>query len=152
MTIVYGNADRHQHVPRTWKPPTKPCLSQHTQTFSLWHSFTLSLLNQSKDEHVHKRAHMHTSLSFIPKYMKANLSHPLPAIISLQLSEALFPLQFQHRLWNLPPFSGKQFPWHYTPSTLYFHWPSLSLVVHHPSDMKASTATDINPWGTLVFF
>lgn len=125
-----------QHVPSTQQPPTNPCLSQHTQAFSLWHSFTLSLLNRQRWTHAHQRAHMHTSLSFIPKYMKANLSHPLPAILSLQLSEALFPLLSQHCLLNLSGFSGKQFSRHCTPRILYFLWPQLSLVVHHPPHMK----------------
>lgn len=110
-----------------------------------------SLLKRQRWTHARKRTHMHTSLSFIPKYMKANLSHPLPAIISLQLSEALFPLHSQHGLLNLSVFSGKQFSPHCTARILDFLWPPLSLVLHHPCDIKSSTATETSPGGTLVF-
>lgn len=50
----------HAHsVPGKQQPHNDPCLSQHTQAFSLWHSLTLSLLNiQTITHYTHTQAYL----------------------------------------------------------------------------------------------
>lgn len=119
------------------------------------HSVSLKHTNINIETHTRMHAHthsMHTSLSFIPKYMKANLSHPLPAILSLQLSEALFPLLSQRCLLNLPVFLANNFPSLHTWHPFFSLASSQSGGAFFVSSFEIICVNWENPWGRVILF